>query len=74
MTKAREDSNQTDQMGQLFSLWGEGLGGTEKVNVFPVGCGGQDLLNFDVPNVIPKMFCDFYSAMHLFSSEFFSFS
>jgi hypothetical protein len=48
---------------------GRGVGGTEKVNVFPVGCGGQDLLNFDVPNLIPKMFCDFYSAMHLFSSE-----
>jgi hypothetical protein len=30
------------------------------------GWGGEDLLNFDVPNVIPEMFCDFYSAMHLF--------
>jgi hypothetical protein len=55
--------------GSTIYPLGRGVGGTEKVNVFPVGCWGQDLLNFDVPNLIPKMFCDSYSAMHLFSSE-----
>jgi hypothetical protein len=37
MTKAREDFNQTDQMGQLFSLWGEGLGALRRSG----GLGGE---------------------------------
>jgi hypothetical protein len=67
MTEAREDSTKWVN----YLPFGRGVGGTEKVKFFPWagGEGVQDLWNFAVPNVIPKMFCNFYSAMHLFSSE-----